>query len=95
MMVVSLFMECALAAHTLRNPSFPQSEFDQLKKLLVTSMEAQLSDPGSRASEAMGQHFNIYPKGDPRYSSTRCSNALLAISNFLRAISSTSFCQLI
>jgi len=57
-----------LAAHTLRNPSFPQSEFDQLKKLLITSMEAQMSDPSSRASEAMDQHFNIYPKGDPRYS---------------------------
>jgi zinc protease len=58
----------ALAAHTLRNPSFPQSEFDQLKKLLITSMESQMSDPSARASEAINQHFNIYPKGDPRYS---------------------------
>jgi zinc protease len=29
-----------------------------------------LSDPGSKASEALGRHFNIYPKGDPRYSGT-------------------------
>jgi zinc protease len=59
-----------LAAHVLREPSFPASEFDQLKTLSITSLEAQLSDPSARASEAIGQRFNIYPKGDPRYSYT-------------------------
>jgi zinc protease len=57
-----------LAAHALREPSFPADEFEQLKKLRVTSIESQLSEPAARASEAMGQVFNTYPKGDPRYS---------------------------
>ena len=59
-----------LAAHVLRNPSFPADEFEQLKKLLVTSLESQLSEPSAKASEALGMHFNTYPKGDPRYSGT-------------------------
>jgi len=57
-----------LAAHTLREPAFPPDEFEQLKKLMVTSIESQMSEPTARAGEAMGQQFNIYPKGDPRYS---------------------------
>ena len=52
----------------LREPSFPADEFEQLKKQSITSLESQLSEPAARASEALGQHFNIYPKGDPRYS---------------------------
>jgi len=38
--------------------------------MMITSIEMALSDPGSRASEALGRHFNIYPSGDPRYSPT-------------------------
>jgi len=59
-----------LSAHVLREPSFPANEFEQLKRLMLTSYEAALSDPGSKASEALAKHFNIYPKGDPRYSET-------------------------
>jgi zinc protease len=56
-----------LAAHVLREPSFPATEFEQLRKLMITSIEAQLSDPSARASSAMAQHFNTYPRGDVRY----------------------------
>jgi zinc protease len=66
----NLVASIKLVAHVLREPSFPQSEFDQLKKLMITSIEAQRSDPSAVASEALGQHFNTYPKGDPRYSPT-------------------------
>ena len=59
-----------LAAHVLREPSFPANEFDQLKKMALTSYQLALSDPASKASEAISKHFNIYPKGDPRYSGT-------------------------
>ncbi|MEO6368086.1 MAG: insulinase family protein, partial [Steroidobacteraceae bacterium] len=57
-----------LAAHVLREPAFPQAEFDQLKKIAITSIEAQLSDPAALAATALAQHFNTYPKGDVRYS---------------------------
>ena len=56
-----------LAAHVLREPAFPPSEFEQLKKLTLTSIESQLNDPGSAAAAAVAQQFNIYPKGDWRY----------------------------
>src|SRR5690606_30110981 len=59
-----------LAAHTLREPAFPEAELTQLKNQAITSVEAALSEPSALASEALGQHFNIYPKGDPRYSET-------------------------
>ena len=59
-----------LAAHVLREPAFPEDEFEQLKKQSVTALESQLSEPSARAAEALGQHFNIYPKGDPRYSAS-------------------------
>jgi zinc protease len=59
-----------LAGHVLREPSFPAAEFEQLKKLAITSIEAQLSEPQAQSSAALGQIFNTYPKGDIRYSPT-------------------------
>ena len=57
-----------LAAHVLREPSFPPAEFEQFRKLVITSIESQLSDPGALASTTLAQQFNTYPKGDVRYS---------------------------
>ncbi|HUL95726.1 MAG TPA: pitrilysin family protein [Usitatibacter sp.] len=56
-----------LVAHILQNPSFPPSEYDQLVKQVVTGIEASMSEPDALASEALNRHFNIYPKGDWRY----------------------------
>jgi zinc protease len=56
-----------LAAHVLREPSFPEAEFAQLQKLVVTSIESQMSEPSPRAASALNEHFNTYPKGDVRY----------------------------
>ena len=57
-----------LVAHVLRNPAFPQSEFDQLVNQSVTGIQASMSEPESLASDALNKHFNTYPKGDWRYS---------------------------
>ncbi|MCA3003467.1 MAG: M16 family metallopeptidase [Burkholderiales bacterium] len=59
-----------LAAHVMREPSFPESEFEQLKKQTLTGIEAQKSDPQALASVMLGKHFNIFPKGDVRYSNS-------------------------
>ncbi len=59
-----------LAVHVMREPSFPANEFEQLKRQAVTAIQAQLSEPTARASEAMSRHFNAYPKGDWRYAPT-------------------------
>jgi zinc protease len=57
-----------LAGHVLREPAFPAAEFEQLKKLAVTSIESQMSEPQAQGPAALAQIFNTYPKGDVRYS---------------------------
>ncbi|HQY48404.1 MAG TPA: pitrilysin family protein, partial [Usitatibacteraceae bacterium] len=59
-----------LAAHVLKEPAFPESEFEQLRNQTITSIQAQLAEPNARASEALSRHFNAYPKGDWRYAPT-------------------------
>ena len=59
-----------LAAHVLKEPSFPESEFEQLRNQTVTQIQSQFAEPNARASEALGKHFNAYPKGDWRYRPT-------------------------
>jgi zinc protease len=56
-----------LVAHVLKEPSFPQGEFDQLVNQSVTSIMASMSEPEARAADEVAKHFNTYPKGDPRY----------------------------
>jgi zinc protease len=56
-----------LAAHVMREPSFPEGEFEQLKKQTLTAIEAQKSDPQALAQLASSKHFSIYPRGDVRY----------------------------
>jgi zinc protease len=60
-----------LAAHILREPAFPESELEQLRKQILTSLESGKSEPGPLADEALGRHFNGYQRGDPRYYDTR------------------------
>jgi zinc protease len=59
-----------LTAQTLREPTFPEAEFEQLKKQSLTSIESQRSDPSALAASELAAHFNLYPKGDFRYSAT-------------------------
>jgi zinc protease len=56
-----------LAAHVLREPSFPEAEFAQLQKQTITGIESQLGLPAPQAGSVLAQHFNTYPKGDIRY----------------------------
>ena len=56
----------ALVGHILREASFPESEFIQLRKQLLAELESSRNEPGALASMAMALHFNRYPAGDPR-----------------------------
>ena len=67
----NLIKALELAAHVMKEPAFPESEFEQLRKQALTGLEAGKSEPGALAGEAMGIHFNVYPKGDPRHFSSR------------------------
>ena len=55
-----------LAAHVLKEPSFPATEFEQLRQQTLVSIEAQRNDPKSVAGHAMAEYFSRYPKGDWR-----------------------------
>jgi zinc protease len=59
-----------LIAEIMKEPAFPQAEFDQLKQASLTSLEDAKSDPTQIAIRAMQTAFNKYPKGDIRYSGT-------------------------
>ena len=59
-----------LTAEVLREPSFPGSELEQLKRQRATRFEASRSEPQDIATRALARHANPYPPGDPRYAPT-------------------------
>jgi zinc protease len=59
-----------LAAEILREPSFPDDEFDQLRRQNLAAVEEQKSEPTQIAFTAFGRHLSPYPKGDVRYINT-------------------------
>ena len=63
-----------LIAHVMKEPTFPESEFEQLRKQALTGLEASKGEPGALTGEAMGLHFNGYPKGDPRHFASRAES---------------------
>jgi zinc protease len=56
-----------LVTEVLREPSFPESEFAQLKQESLAAIEQSKSDPQAMATVALNRHLSPYPKGDPRY----------------------------
>ena len=59
-----------LVAEILREPAFPQSEFDLMKQETLTRIESQKSEPQFIGFNELSRHFNIYPKGHPFYAGT-------------------------
>ena len=55
-----------LTSSVLREANFPASEFEQLKREILTDLQSKLDDPGERSRDALLTHFNTYPAGDPR-----------------------------
>ena len=56
-----------LAAHVLKDASFPEAEFEQMRQQWIVSLEAARNEPQTLAQQAISQHYNHYPKGDVRY----------------------------
>jgi zinc protease len=67
----NLIKSLELTAHVLKEPTFPESELEQLRKQALTSIESGKSEPAVLADEMLDRHFNAYPRGDVRYNSTR------------------------
>ncbi|MCC7153999.1 MAG: insulinase family protein [Bryobacterales bacterium] len=59
-----------LVAEILREPAFPQAEFDTLKQQQLAQLEEAKSEPQAMAVLNLQRHLSPYPKGDPRYVAT-------------------------
>jgi zinc protease len=59
-----------LVAHVLKEPAFPAAEFEQLRQQTLVGIESSRGEPQSVASRALAEHFNTYPRGDPRAETT-------------------------
>ncbi|WP_374040109.1 M16 family metallopeptidase [Massilia sp. IC2-477] len=59
-----------LAAHVLKEPAFPASEFEQMRKQMLVGLEASRAEPQAVAARALSTHFNQYPRGDIRHANT-------------------------
>jgi len=59
-----------LVAEVFKEPSFPESEFEQLKQQQLAQLENQKSEPQFKAAIALQRHLSPYPKGDVRYTPT-------------------------
>jgi zinc protease len=55
-----------LAAEVLKEPLFPESEFEQIRQASIGRLESQRSDPTSLTMTALYRHLNPYAAGDPR-----------------------------
>ncbi len=60
-----------LAVEMLREPAYPQAEFDRVIAQRIKSLENVPTEPNQLASEMLQRHLSPYVKGDVRYSPTR------------------------
>ncbi len=59
-----------LVAEVLRQPAFPESEFEELRRAQLTGAEGQRSDPAAIAGVNLSRHVNPYPRGHWLYTQT-------------------------
>jgi zinc protease len=55
-----------LMAKVLQQPTFPESEFEQMRSQMLVNLESTRNDPRTLAEQEIEQHFNQYPIGDWR-----------------------------
>ena len=59
-----------LAAEILREPAFPESDFDQIRKQQIEGIRRGATDPATLAREELQKHLNTYPASDVRHYQT-------------------------
>jgi zinc protease len=59
-----------LGAEILREPAFPEKEFEELRQENLAAIEQQKSEPDAVGSNFYQRHMNPFPKGDVRYVET-------------------------
>ena len=56
-----------LVSEILREPAFPEQEFEQLRQERMAAAEQARNEPGAIAPLAISRHLSPYPVGDPRH----------------------------
>jgi zinc protease len=59
-----------LAAEVLREPSFPESEFEPARQTRLAGVEASKTEPQALGPIELQRHLKPFPRGDARYVST-------------------------
>jgi len=56
-----------LAVEILREPAFPESDFEQVRQQMIAAIERGRTEPASLAVDALQRALSPFPKGDVRY----------------------------
>ncbi|MGB0514620.1 MAG: insulinase family protein, partial [Wenzhouxiangellaceae bacterium] len=56
-----------LVAEIARNPVFPESELEEYKRSMLTTLDQQSDDPAGVAGRTISRHFNTDPPDHPDY----------------------------
>ena len=60
-----------LMREVLREPSFPETDFEQIRQQRIAGVESSRTEPAALVSREMGRHMNAkYARGDVRYTPT-------------------------
>ena len=59
-----------LAAEILRQPTFPESEFEPARQTRLAGLEAAKTEPQALGAAGVAAPFEAYPRGDMRYVGT-------------------------
>jgi zinc protease len=56
-----------LAVEILRDPAFPESDFDQIRKQRIAQIDRSRTEPGTLVSQALQSDLSPYPRTDVRH----------------------------
>jgi len=59
-----------IVAEVLREPSFPPTEFEEMKRAALSGAESQRNEPASLAGVRLARHLQDYVPGHPNYTPT-------------------------
>lgn len=59
-----------LAVEILREPAFPESEFDQIRRQRLAALDSMRTEPGALASIVLARRMSPFADGHPLYSRT-------------------------
>jgi zinc protease len=60
-----------LAVEMLREPAYPETEFDRIKQQRLRGLENVPTQPEQLSAQELQRHLSPYSKGDPQYQATR------------------------